>query len=387
MHWSWYVTGGLIFLYSVRIFAYLAGWKKSIGEKGKPRTDHITVSVIIPFRNEEKLLPLLLADLTEQEYPPDRYEVILVDDHSTDQTVARVSRVIEMHSNIHLIKLGDSGYGKKHALYMGVRLARGEMILTTDGDCRAGPGWIREMVREFSVPSVRMVIGAVLFEPVKGLFQKMQTLELLSLTGTAAGAAGTGKPILCNAANMAFSRTDYLHFQEESGMLTPSGDDIFLMLWIKKKYPGSVRFAASPRSVVRTIPMDTVSAFFNQRIRWTSKTRFYRDRDIIMTALVVYLVNLCLLITCIAGFLQPAWILPFLAVMAIKSITDLIFLSAVLQYYSLRKLLWLLLPIEIIYFMYVSVIGLVGQIFPYEWKGRKIRITQENPVRGYAGKT
>jgi hypothetical protein len=106
-----------------------------------------------------------------------------------------------------------------------------------------------------------------------------------------------------------------------------------------------------------------------------------------MTSLVVYLVNLCLLITCIAGFLQPAWIIPFLAMMAIKSITDLLFLSAVLQYFSLGKLLWLLLPLEIIYFMYVSVIGLIGQIFPYEWKGRKVRITQENPVREYNSRT
>ena len=120
--------------------------------------------------------------------------------------------------------------------------------------------------------------------------------------------------------------------------------------------------------------MNTAGDIFNQRIRWASKSRFYRDKDIIITAMLVYLVNVCLLTTCIAGFFRPAALYIFITLFAIKSITDLLFMSAVLRYYRLRKLLWLLLPLEIIYFAYVSVTGLAGQILPYTWKGRRIRI-------------
>ena len=374
VHWSWYVFLSLLILYSVRIFSYLAGWKKNMRKNGWPAGTMFGVTVVIPFRNEERSLPHLLDDLTRQDYPSEHYEVILVDDHSTDQSVSKASEIIDKHSNFHLLAPDLPGHGKKHALEVGIRMARGSIVLTTDGDCRMGKGWIREMVREFALPGVRMVLGAVLLEPVNGLFQRMQSLEFLSLIGTAAGAVGAGKPVLCNAANIAFYREDYLQFLKDTYKRTPSGDDIFLMLWIKRKWPGSVRFSASRQSIVRTGPMKTAGDIFNQRIRWASKSRFYRDKDIIITAMLVYLVNVCLLTTCIAGFFRPAALYIFITLFAIKSITDLLFMSAVLRYYRLRKLLWLLLPLEIIYFAYVSVTGLAGQILPYTWKGRRIRI-------------
>ena len=373
MHWSLYLFGGLSLLYSVRMLSYLIAWKKSQRENGLPSRSISLVSVVIPFRNEDRFLPCLLDDLAEQDFPSEHYEVILVDDHSTDQSVIKTEEITKMHSNFHLYTLEGPGYGKKHALQLGIQMAGGSMILTSDGDCRVGTGWIREMVREFSMPGVRMVLGAVLFEPVNGLFQMMQLLEFSSLIGTAAGAAGVGRPILCNAANMAFYREDYLQFLKDTDRQVTSGDDIFLMLWIKKRWHGSIRFAASRQTIVRTRPADSALGFFNQRIRWASKSRFYRDKDIIMTALLVYLVNACLLASCIAGFFRPSTFLLFISLLAVKSLTDFLFLSAVLKYYRLRKLLWLLIPLEIIYFVYVSVTGLLGQILPYTWKGRRVR--------------
>ncbi len=369
MHWSWYISGGLILLYAVRILSFLAGWKRCVrrpaGVSGKlPR-----VSVVVPVRNEAEGIVSLLEDLARQDYPDEQYEVIIVDDRSTDRTAEISGEFIRDLPHFHLKYSPASG--KKAALHAGIRASEGNLILTTDGDCRMGERWIVEMVREFSAPGARLVFGAVALSPRKGWFRKMQSLEQAALTGIAAGAAGIHRPILCNAANLAFYREDYLAYRSETPARSPSGDDIFLLLWIKKKWPGAIRFTASAGSLVSTKPAGTAREFFNQRIRWTSKSRHYRDRDIIATAVLVYLVNFLLLAgaaACIAG-LYPC--LLFLTCFSVKSLTDLVLLFSILGHYRDRKLLALFLPLEIIYFVYVSITGLAGQVMPYTWKHRR----------------
>ena len=334
------------------------------------------ILVVLPAYNAEETL-----EQTYREIPLDIVdEVLLVDDHSEDNSVKSVGERIHALVNFSLLTLEEDHHGKKDALKLGINRAGGSIILTSDADCRMGPGWIREMARHFILPDVHMVLGTVILEPANGLFRKMQSLEFFSLMATTAGAAGTGRPILSNAANLAFRREDYAGYLEEAERRSPSGDDMFLMLWIKKNWPASVRFTLSHDAIVRTSPMDSPGDFIRQRMRWTSKNRFYRDRDVILTSMLVYMANACLLLTLVAGIFQPAALWLFVTLFLVKSITDLVILSLVLQYYRRRKLLWLFLPLETIYFVYVSVTGLAGQFLPYSWKGRKVR-TCRNPSK------
>ena len=117
--------------------------------------------------------------------------------------------------------------------------------------------------------------------------------------------------------------------------------------------------------------MNCPGDFFRQRIRWTSKSRYYRDRDVTGTAMQVFLANVCLMAALVAGVLQPVNLWLLLVLLLMKSIPDLALLSGVLHYYRRRKLLWLFLPLEIIYFVYVSVTGFAGLFMTYSWKGRK----------------
>jgi poly-beta-1,6-N-acetyl-D-glucosamine synthase len=372
IHWSWYIPAGILLIYSLRIFTYLAGWRKSIKNKDLSILPYSRASVIIPFRNEENKLSLLLDSLAKQDYPEEYFEVILIDDHSDDRSVEIVKSFIELHENFKLYFLKESGNGKKNALKLGMQMAGGKIILTSDADCRIGQAWISEMVREINQEGVRMVLGAVNYYPVTGLFQKMQSLEFLSLIGTAAGSSGAGRPVLCNAASLSFYRDDYLEYQKEEDHRSPSGDDMFLMLWIKKKWPGAIRFCNSLEAIVYTSPVKTAGAFIRQRIRWSSKNRFFKDKDVIITSALVYLSNLCLLGSLLYGCIHPPALFLFVLLFLVKSISDFIFLSAVAKYYHVRKLLWWFLPLQIIYFVYVSITGLVGQVIPYSWKGRRI---------------
>ncbi len=371
MHWFLYIATGFILAYAIRIISYLYGWKILHRNTLSAPSSLPGVSVVIPFRNEEGMLPGLLEDLVAQDYPSGLFEVILVDDHSTDLSAEAVIRITGSLPNFSMASLENGKRGKREALRTGIGLVRREIILTSDADCRVGPGWIRSMAGSLEDTAVHMVLGAVILEPGRKLFSRMQSLEFFSLIASTAGAAGIGRPVLSNAACMAFKKVDYMEYIQGSGQPTPSGDDMFLMLWVKKHRPGSIRFNPSLQAVVRTPPMDSPGSFFSQRIRWTSKSPRYRDPELIITAILVYMASLCLLAALAAGIFRTQYLWLFPVLLGTKALADLAILYPVLSYFGYRKLLWLFLPLEIIYFMYVSVTGVAGLIIPFSWKGRR----------------
>lgn len=374
MDWAWVIPIPVFIVYTIRILTYLSGWKKATRSDLKAKSGTAgSVSVIIPVRNEETRIQALLGDLQTQHFPARDFEIIIVDDHSTDQTAAVVQSHASGNAGTRLVELGEDEVGKKAAIRRGVLEAAHEVIISTDGDCRVPTDWLGLMLNAIREPGIRMVGGPVMIEPDKGCFQAMQSLEFISLTGVSAASAGLGDPLMCNAANLAYLKEDYLHYLETDQQGPASGDDMFLMLWLKKMYPGSVRFITDPAAVIRTLPADSLQSFVMQRLRWVSKSRFYRDLHLISTALLVFLVNACLFMTALLCLLGPRWIILFLLLLGTKVLIDGIFLLNVLKHFGKRKLLLVFLPLELIYFIYVSMIGAAGQVTPYTWKGRNIK--------------
>ncbi len=367
----WIISFGFLFLYIIRILTYHSGWKKL--QTGQHTMDEYPmVSIVIPVRNEGENIGWLMEDLAAQDYPSDKYEVIIVDDHSSDNTRSVIETFLNRNLQIRLLSLSTSETGKKAALQKGIEAAVHPLILNTDGDCRASSGWISEMATGFMDQEVRMVIATVFLESLKGISGSLQSLELFSHTAIAAGSAGLQNPILCHAANMAYRKEDYFDFIGSHKKVSESGDDIFLLLWLKKNHPGSIRFTIAPDAVIRTHAASTPSEFFIQRMRWTSKSRYYRDIHIISTALLIFGLNIFLTFLLISCFLKPDLLILFLGLLAGKSLTDLILLLPVLRHYRKTLLLWYFLPLELVYFMYVSFTGIFGQILSISWKGRKL---------------
>lgn len=375
------ISLALLLVYLIRIFSYRSGWKKHSSWNGIIG-EFPPVSIVIPVRNEAASIGNLLNDLTDQEYPEGRYEIIIVDDHSTDNTRNIVESFSREHPMIRLLLLHGTEKGKKAALWKGIGIAVHSLILNTDGDCRASSGWIKEMTAGFINPEVRMMIAAVTPEPGRGLFHALQSLELFSHTAVSAGSAGLLDPILCSAANMAYLREDYFRYIDEQEKVSESGDDIFLLLWLKKNYPGSIRFTSSLKAVIHTRIPDSIASFVKQRLRWTSKSRYYRDFHILATALIVFGMNLLLAFLFFAaiipplfhGKVSPEMIMLFAGVLTVKSIADLLLLQPVLRHYQKITLLRFFVLLEIIYFMYVSFTGIFGQVLTISWKGRKINV-------------
>jgi len=171
------------------------------------------VTVVVAARNEQENIGKCLNALVNQSYTSEKYEIIIVDDRSTDKTVDIIKSYCKTYPQVKLIQvteLHDSISPKKHALETGIEAAQGEIILTTDADCIPASGWIKGMVSYFET-DVGLVAG---FSPLekageKTIFSRLMTLDSLSLAAMAAGSFGLSKPLTCNGRNLAYRKETY----------------------------------------------------------------------------------------------------------------------------------------------------------------------------------
>lgn len=338
-------------------------------------------SVVVAARDEADRLPDLLRGLARQDYPPDAFEVFIVDDHSTDDTARVVAEAAAgVGFPLRLLRLADylpasapgSNY-KKKAIEYGVQSARGEWIVLTDGDCRVPPGWLAALAGCAGREGVRMVSGPVAFDGERSAFEKMQTVEFASLIGSGAATLQLGLPTMCNAANLAFARAAFVAVDGYAGTAdTATGDDLFLMHKLHVRYPGGVVFLKNPGGVVYTGAKETWAAFYQQRKRWASKWNLYQDWRVSALAVAVFAANLALpagLAGYLLGGLSPGWLLLGTAA---RFGSEFAFLRDVLRFLGRgRRVKWIL-PVQVVYAWYVVFFAIIAQKRGYVWKGRKL---------------
>lgn len=360
------VTTGILYL--TLILLYLWGWRKTgIVERSTYR-GQTTVSVIIAVRNEAANIPALIRALKRQDYPKNLVEVLFVDDHSTDTTKEAIHFCLKGEPGYSIIQ--NSGIGKKDALQCGYRKCSGDLIVTTDADCTFTHRWISSLVSFYENENPDLIIGPVILDEGPGILQDLQALEFLSLTGTSGGSAGIGRPVLCNGANLAFNRKKIAPDSENMNPQFASGDDIFLLHNVKKLTGMKPLFLKSREAMVISKGQADLKSFWNQRKRWTSKSRAYRDFDSVISAMIVYIMNLFLLVSLFLTVFIPQMFLVFLVLFALKSVPDLLFMYAVSDFFNRKHLLRYFLILQILYFFYVSIIPVAGGIGKFSWKGR-----------------
>jgi len=332
-------------------------------------TAPVQLTVIVPVRNEKNELNGLVSALIDQDYPQESYEILFVNDHSEDGSMAVLEELTRIAKNTRILDL-TTGTGKKAALAEALKQAHNRHIILTDADCRPAKTWLASMAGYFRSNSAKMLIGPVLYSHTQGISSRMQSLEYLSLSGVTAGSAGLGNPIMASGANMMFERDSFLEFLEDADPPAASGEDVFFLLWLKKRYPGKVYYLLSEKAAVFTRPEKGLDEFIAQRLRWVSKSRYYRDTFLVASSLIVYLFNLCLLFSLVAAVFVPGLLYGFLLMFAAKCIIDLIFLTDVCARFNQRKLLKVFVPVQILYPFYIVFTGSFGHILPYIWKGR-----------------
>jgi cellulose synthase/poly-beta-1,6-N-acetylglucosamine synthase-like glycosyltransferase len=333
------------------------------------------ISIVVAARNEEKNIGKCLQSLLGQTYPADKYEIIIVDDGSTDETSSIVKSFSERFTNVRLLSLmfdSTQKIGRKPiALAKGIAQANGEIILTTDADCLVPSQWIEIMANHFE-EGVVLVAGPVAERDSNTFFAKMEQLEFLGLITTAAGLIGSGRPIICNGANLAYRKDAFIATGGYSENSTSTDDETLMNQMVYRKI-GRVVFAPESDAVVTTSSSNTIRTFLRQRIRWANKRGHYEDKSILFTLVVLYIFFASMLLTMVLLFREPHLILPLTVAFIAKMLVDYSALLSGARLFRQRISIFHYLIAEFLHVPYIVLAAAVGQFASMRWKGRTIR--------------
>lgn len=362
-----------LFIYAVLIFYYHNGWKLAPEFVASSSVERNFISVIIPARNEEKNITAVLDSLQEQSYPKSFFEVIVVDDFSTDNTAT----IIRKHSlqNIVLIQPGeDKTSSKKKAIETGIKKAKGELVITTDADCIVPKNWLQTINAFYQNKKAAFIAAPVKFQHNNSFFQIFQALDFLTLQGITAASVFKNFHAMCNGANLAYQKKSFEEVNGFEGIdKVATGDDMLLMYKMWKKYPDKVFYLKSKEAIVTTQPMPTLKDFIMQRKRWASKTFVFDDNRIFFVLAFVYFFNCLFLALIIASILNTFYWYYVLGFLVAKTIIEFPFVNSVAKFYNEQKLMRYFFLFQPIHIFYTVIVGAISQFGKYEWKGRRTK--------------
>ncbi|MFY7899392.1 MAG: glycosyltransferase [Chitinophagaceae bacterium] len=336
-------------------------------------------TIIIPARNEAENIGILLDTIIAQQYPSTLWEVFVIDDFSTDATASIVSNYQSLNTNIHLVKLADelensviNSY-KKKAIEIGIQKSTKSWIITTDADCKVGTNWLNSFDNYIQDTDSVFVAAPVVFSNNGSVLQSFQCIDFMALQGITAAAISMGVHAMCNGANLAYKKSVFYEVDGFKNIDTiASGDDMFLMKKIQKKYPENLGYLYNKAAIVETKPMDTIQDFFNQRIRWASKTNSYKEITTIIVLWLVLLSNIGLTILPIIAIFHPVFFSIWLIMLSIKTFVEVMFAVKIADFFSI-KLKWWYMLFQFPHIVYTSIVGCFGFFTTYQWKGRTVK--------------
>jgi len=367
----------LALAYASLLLIYFVAWlfiptqKKPFGLESKQR-----FSIIIPARNEAQSIIACLKTIIQQDYPTDCYEILVIDDFSTDETAVLVQTFMA-ENKLFPIKLLHAELlhtkGKKACITAAIAQAKFDFICLTDADCTRGKEWLKAINALVQKKATQMIYGPVFFS-ANNLFEQSQTLEFMGLVGIGAAAIQLKNPNMCSAANLIFKKSAFYEIGGYAGNENiASGDDEFLLHKIFKLYPNEVFFIKDHRAIVETSPNGSMEELAQQRRRWVSKSTKYDNRYITAILVGAYFFNFSMFWNALAGFFMPGLWLIFGLQIGLKILAEGLLILAVLRFFKQSKLILLLPWVEPFHILYVLIIGIWANIQTFTWKERKLQ--------------
>ncbi|MBK7762974.1 MAG: glycosyltransferase [Bacteroidetes bacterium] len=364
-------------MYAALILFYRAGWNAlpafSVQKDYNPKTK---VSIIIPARNEATNIGRLLKNVTSQYYPHELIEIIVVDDHSEDET----SQIASSFSRVKCISLAKFTEGKilnaykKKAIEIGIAQSTGELIITTDADCAMENYWLLNIVAYYETYYPALIASPVLFNYENSSLSVFQHIDFTMMQGITGAIAFTKSGTLCNGANLAFTRSA---FESVNGYVgiddIASGDDMLLMYKIEKQFPKRTAYLKCLDAVVTTYPMPNLKSFLLQRQRWASKATKFNDKRIQAVLLLVYVFNLLFPILFVMGFFNSIFFTWCVALLLAKTIIEFSFWLSITSFFKLKRENLYFALLQIAHIAYIIYSGLQGQHKKYVWKDRTVQ--------------
>jgi len=250
-------------------------------------------TLLVPYKNDkDRILPLLNSinnSIIKHKGAnlESNFQFVFIDDHSMDGTAQFIIENLDV--SFQVLKLNDTS-GKKAAIKKGVEYAKFERLLTLDADVRFSDNYLFEVskieCKNLTILPVEMYGTTIL--------QKLFSVEFWFLQRLTFGLAGFGKYVLCNGANLLFTKKTFnatLEIRKDVNI--PSGDDMFLLKAVKD-LKLDVRAVNNNSLIVQTPAELTFKKLLNQRVRWVSKTK---DMSSVVVGVLVLVSNLIFLVS------------------------------------------------------------------------------------------
>lgn len=326
------------------------------------------ITVLIPFRNEARNLPVIIDALERQVIVAENVEVIWINDESEDDGVAIITEAVSKNDRWKCLQR-DGVPGKKSAIHTGILAAQYDVILTTDADCTMDVGWLgsaQTLINQY--PATDIIILPVIVRAGDNLICQLQNIESLQLLTLSAVTSALGCPVLCSGANLIFRKSFYMKtYGCRDDFDVASGDDIFLLQQAEK-----VKLIATSGVVVTTEPMVNWNTFLHQRIRWIRKVHKLKLPRFFITGALVGIWQFSLYLLPLSILLFELSLKPALLFMGMKIMIDIIS-----QWWVASRLKQSFSPLSSLYFallypFFQMVILFLSIFIQPAWKGRAI---------------
>ncbi len=328
----------------------------------------VKISVLIPVRNEEKTIIKCLNSLEHQNYEKLDFEIIIINDHSTDKSVELIKKHIDISSfDYSLYELIDKK-SKKEALKLGLDNAKYSIVASSDSDCELPKNWLKNIASK--IDEQDMLLGPLMFKNGKGFLNKFQILDMMAMQGLEFGTLSFGTPTLNNAANLAYKKESLMDVGGYDNYLTPSGDDVFLLEKFIKNNK-LIKGALIKSFIVETPSEKGLKEFFNQRMRWASKSKFYKNKLLIYFSSIILIQNIVSLFIYIGLPLVENYTRVLTILLLSKWVIDFILLLLVASFFDKKRVLIYFIPVQLLYPIYLVGIWMASITMNYSWKGRK----------------
>ena len=356
-------------LYTLLISAFIIGFDK-LKPNYKNHEDRTLFSIIIPFRNEAESLPQLLKSITTIEYNKSLFEIILVDDESTDNSIDIINQFCAKNSTIDLKTIKNhrqSNSPKKDAISTAISNTKYNWIITTDADCILPKTWLSSFNNSICEDDRNMIVAPVSFKSNNSFLHQFQLIDFLSMQGATIGGFGILKPFMANGANLAYKKDVFIKLNGfKDNDFIASGDDVFLLENFVAHDNSKVHFLKDTNALISTFPTKNWSDLMQQRQRWGAKATHFKSAFAKSIGLLVFAANCILGISLIIGLLYPI----FLLVLIPKFIIDSVLIFKTANLYKNKINLFQYLKTIMIHPFFTMYVAIIAMTSTFVWKGR-----------------
>lgn len=401
-----YIALSITFMlaYAAIITLYLYGWRKLPAWEIPPGfVPETSVTVVIPARNEAQNIGACLKSVLAVRYPPHLLEVLVADDFSEDGTeeaaraaaegffyaprrhggtegIAGAHEMSKAKPALKILRLAHvptpenmPANGKKRAIQTAVAEARGELIVTTDADCVVPPDWLLLLASAYEKHQPKAIAAPVMIHREDNLLHVFQALDVAGTMGITGAGIRLGWQHLGNGANLAYPKATFEAVGGFAGNAhQPSGDDLFLLQKIARRWPGDIFFLKNAAATVQTPPAPDGQAFFQQRLRWGAKNASLPETPVRLVLAAVFLFCCSILLNAMLSVFYTAFGYVLTAQILVKAACDYALLREMCRFFDRRHWLRRFWPAFALHTVYIVLIGMASLFWQqFEWKGRR----------------